>query len=372
MADVVDRIGGRGARRTVACCRAAGATGSGQWTRIGTAVALIGVAACLACGARDASPASPSASPAAGGSSSALEFTAAPIDPDALQFVVALGNTNPWAHTLPSDHIYFYHHLDAGAFPPVPVVVPAAGTVENVLDRGADSKVWVRVNGTYTYYLDHITLASSIVRNAPIAAGAPLGTSRGIAFDLGVINGAQRLSFAAPGRYSQETLNADAPLKYFVEPVRSALYARVRRDGSERDGRIDYDVAGTLAGNWFAADMPATTDSTLGDEFHGRRQIAFVRNVFRPDRPLVSIGGFDMTGTYAVPVEAPDFAAVTPASRLVVYRLLNVGDGSATSTFPVGTLLVELTDAMHLRVEATRSLDAAASGFSAGAQIYAR
>ena len=55
-----------------------------------------------------------------GGSSSAtgpseasgpLVFRFAPIDPLAIQYIVPLGNMGPWAHTLPTDHIYFYHHL---------------------------------------------------------------------------------------------------------------------------------------------------------------------------------------------------------------------------------------------------------------------
>ena len=84
MADVVGRIGGRRARRTIGCCRAAGTTGSGQWRRIGMTGALIAAAACLACGAREASPSAPSSISSAGGSSGAFELTAAPIDLDAL------------------------------------------------------------------------------------------------------------------------------------------------------------------------------------------------------------------------------------------------------------------------------------------------
>ena len=35
------------------------------------------------------------------------------------------------------------------------------------------------------------------------------------------------------------------------EPLRSALYARVRRAGPDKDGKIDCDVPGRLVGNWF-------------------------------------------------------------------------------------------------------------------------
>jgi len=37
---------------------------------------------------------------------------------------------------------------------------------------------------------------------------------------------------------------------------------KVRRTGGEIDGRIDYDVDGTLAGNWFAADLPVSESAS--------------------------------------------------------------------------------------------------------------
>ena len=58
-------------------------------------------------------------------------FTVAPIEPSALQYIVPIGNMGPWAHTFPTDHAYLYHHLGSGTFTPIPVLAPAAGTIEN-------------------------------------------------------------------------------------------------------------------------------------------------------------------------------------------------------------------------------------------------
>jgi len=63
-----------------------------------------------------------------------------------------------------------------------------------------------------------------------------------------------------------------------------------------------------------------------GDMFAGTRQLAFARDAWHPDRLRVSIGGMGMTGLYGVPPETGDFPAVTPASGVVVYRLLNTGE----------------------------------------------
>ena len=67
-------------------------------------------------------------------------FTVAPIDPATLQYIVPLGNMGPWAHTLPTDHAYFYHHLQSGTFVPVPVLAP--GIWAGCLSPARDGRAW--------------------------------------------------------------------------------------------------------------------------------------------------------------------------------------------------------------------------------------
>jgi hypothetical protein len=326
----------------------------------------------LSCGG--SSPTSPAGSSLAPGP---LSFSVSPIDPALLQFIVPLGNMGPWAHTLPTDHIYFYHHLGAGGFAPVPIVAPAAGTVEFALPPNAagEQKIGIRVNRTFLYYFDHVNLAPGVGAGATIRAGAAIGTSAGIAFDFNVTNSSIVLGFVNPVRYggtSGLTLGTDAPLKYFVEPIKSQLYAKVQRDAPDLDGRINYDVDGTLAGNWFAEDLPPAA-SMSGDISTGGKQLAFARDVWHPDRLRISIGGLGMTGLYGVPPETADFPGVTPSTELVVYRLLNTGEpGGAPGITQLGLLLVQMLDASRLRVEAMPEPLARTATFSANAQVYVR
>ena len=320
-------------------------------------------------------PTSPSGSSLPAGP---LSFTFSPIDLALIQFIVPLGNMGPYAHTLPTDHIYFYHHLYSGRFTPVPIRVPASGSVEFILPVNADgeNKTGIRVNGTFLYYFDHITLAPGISVGSHVEAGSLIGTSTNIAFDFNVTNSTISLGFVNPVRYGGSgglTLSTDAPLKYFAEPIRSQLYAKVQRVGADLDGQINYDVAGTLAGNWFAEDLPPT-QSQGGDASTGGKQIAFARDVRFPDRLRVSIGGLGMTtGLYGVPPEAVDFPAVTTASGVVVYRLLNTGEpGGAAGTSQVGLLVVQMLDGQRIRVEAVANPVASTAEFSANAKIYVR
>lgn len=320
--------------------------------------------------------------PACGGSKSpaapeeisgSLSFTVSPIDPGLIQYIVPLGQMGPWAHTFPTDHAYVYHHLGVQGFAPVPVVAPAGGTVNNTYPgTGGQSKIWIKVNSRYSYYFDHVILSGGLGVGARVEAGATIGVSDGIAFDFAVTDQLTTQSFITPARYGLDSIYAQSPFPFFVEPIRSALYAKVQRVSGDLDGKINFDVAGTLSGNWFDDSLPIA-GSTSNDITIGQRQIAFARDVRFPDRLRVSVGGFGMTGLYGVPPGAPDFASITPASGLVVYRLLNTGEpGGPAGVDQLGLLLVQLVDGGHLRVEVVNDRLSASASFSGQVKTYIR
>ena len=300
-------------------------------------------------------------------------FTVAPIEPSALQYIVPIGNMGPWAHTFPTDHAYLYHHLGSGTFTPIPVLAPAAGTIENTYPGlNGEVKAWIRINSQFTYYFDHIVLASGLATGSRVDAGAVLGTSGGAALDFAVRDMGFNVGFIAPARYGMDTVHARSPFPYFTEPLRSQFYAKVQREGGELDGRLSFDLDGTLSGNWFAEDLPVASSSS-NDVNVGSRQLAFARDVRFPDRQRVSIGGFGITGLYGVPPDAPDFAAITPGTGQVVYRLLEAGEpGGPAGTRQVALLVTQLLEGRRLRVEVVRDQIATTAGFSSAAAFYVR
>ena len=302
-----------------------------------------------------------------------LSFTVSPIDPAVIQFIVPLGNMGPWAHTFPTDHAYVYHHIGVTSFAPVTVVAPAAGTISNTFPGVAgESKVWIKVNSRYTYYFDHVVLAGGLGVGSKVEAGASIGTSAGIAFDFAVTDQATTQAFITTARYGIDTVYAQSPFPFFVEPIRSALYAKVQRAGADLDGKINFDVAGTLSGNWFDDSLPIA-GSTSNDITIGQKQIAFARDVRFPDRLRVSVGGFGMTNLYGVAPGSPDFTSITAASGLVIYRLLNTGEpGGPPGVDQLGLVLAQLTDAGHLRLEVVNERVATSAAFSAQARTYIR
>jgi hypothetical protein len=308
----------------------------------------------------------PAARPPPAAAASPDLLRVAPLALDEFAEIVPLGNLNPPGHTFPSDHVYF--HLVEPKKTHV-VYAPAAGTVDWVLETGRnDDKVVVQVTPTLRYYLGHVALASGIRRGAPVAEGQRLGTfsGRAYALDLGVVNDAVTLKgFVNPRRYSADTLHCDSPLKHFREPLRAAMYARVRRARPDKDGKIDFDVPGRLAGNWFL-DGLGERDSFQPGAWD--KHLAFVRDVRDPAAVRIAIGGtLARAGVFAVPKNALDPAQVSRRTGKVTYRLLDVRDGTRC-----GLLLVELVEDDCVRVEVVPGSPRSTPDFSDQARRYRR
>jgi hypothetical protein len=301
-------------------------------------------------------------------------FTASPFDTVAL--IIPLGNLNPPDHTLPTDHIYvevadiFHCPCDLHART---IHAPGSGTVEWILPRNPDSKITIRMTSTFSYYIDHVVLAAGIAPGSSIVAGQPLGSTRegGFGLDLGVINETHTNSgFLVPSRYSLETMNADAPLKFFAEPLRSVLYSRVSRIGPERDGRIDYDVRGRLSGNWFLDGLKA--DQTSSGPEGWPKQLAFVFDTYDPSQARISVGGqLARVGTFGIAAGDPPFASVGTAQGITLYHLLIFGPLGAGPQLTVGVLLVQMQAEDQIRVEMFPG-SSGESQFTAAAKVYRR
>jgi hypothetical protein len=294
-------------------------------------------------------------------------FTQSPIDVSVISSIVPIGNLNPPDHTLPTNHAYFFHPSAANA----DVRAPAAGTV-GTITRGADGgddQLIVTAAPGFDYYLAHIRLDAGVAQGARLTAGQRLGVTASAAgaMDLGIINNAVTLFFARPERYIPGTLHGDSPLKYFADPVKADLYAKVARSGGDKDGQINFDQAGRLAGNWFAPDLlPVSATENFGN---GPKHLAFVRDVTDPSRVRISIGGtLSIAGAYYVQSGATDPADVSTSSGRVAYQLFIVPQAQ----LPAAMMMVQLLAEDRIRVEAFPAGTPLTTEFTGAALPYIR
>lgn len=336
--------------------------------RIAVLLSLMALSACSG-GSHD-SPTSPSSVTAGEGTGSVnagpFVFRASPVALEAIRWITPLGNLNPPDHTVPTDHIYFYIAApDAGesfVTTRTAFFAPADGTVTMLLGAvGAESKIFVRATSTISYYIDHIIPDVNVSPGTRLAAGQRLGTSgAAYAVDLGVINtGLTLTGFANPARYPSDTLHADAPLKYYEEPLRSQLYAKVQRLGSELDGRIDLDVPGRLAGNWYVE--------------NGTNAVAFAYNTYDPAQVRISIGGILATnGVFSTGAVEPRPADVSVATGLVRYTLTRARTGLPLAfDTPSGSMLVQMLTDTRMRAEVFAA-NSRADAFTSSARTFIR
>ena len=309
----------------------------------------------------------------------ALSF--APISLSAALWCMPMGGLNPPGHTLPSDHGGCaisdpdIPHPGGVGFtgPDLVVVAPGGGLVLTILSRttGApDFKIEVAMSSTFTYYIDHIVLDSGIGVGSTLTAGQRIGHTgtNHQAIDLGVYNYQAPLPFVTPSRYGAG-LYADGAFKYFTEPVRSQIYAKVRRNSSDKDGRICFDVAGRLSGGWFEQSMPLQFNQMNPADFN--KELAFVYDSIEPSLPVIAMGGFEgLPGVWYPWTDDPDFSKVSPSSGVVAYHLLQ--QPNPGSSFYFALLLVQMTDDSHLKVQVFPGFGASVTGFTDSALTYVR
>ncbi|OGC32724.1 hypothetical protein A2311_00145 [candidate division WOR-1 bacterium RIFOXYB2_FULL_48_7] len=303
-------------------------------------------------------------------------FVAIPMSLDSIGVVYPLGMMSPPNHVLPTNHIYLSFQNTQETYN---VYFPASGEITRIYG-GVDYKVEVRCSNSFLYYLGHIQsleavyapyIGNNMIFGVPVFAGQLCGTTgqnnlNVHAMDLGVIDTQQHRSFITEANYLSESLNCGAPLDYYSGALRTSLISKVERVGtSEANGKIDYDQAGKLIGNWFHISLSAQPK-----EDYSAKEIAFVYYARNATWEVISIGG-EITGEgvglglYVISPEATHFADVNSSSGIVNYVLHDVFNPSITA----GDLIVRYNADGTISVEASSNY---LTDFSAAAKTYSR
>lgn len=327
-----------------------------------------------ACGSNSTTT-SPTSSSIQAPADGVAQFTVIPVDLLPPGGLTALGSLNPPGHVLPTDHVYFYPSSLAGpsftlGTPVRNVRAPATGVLQFVLQQGSDAKLTFKVTSTFSYYLDHVIPNTAMQVGALVRAGDIVGTST-TTLDLGAYDYATTLGgLITPTRYPDETLHCVSPWKYFVEPLRSQLYALIYRTPSatDKDGKIDFDMAGRLAGGWFDSSLPKTNESAGPTGWP--KTVGFVYDYFDPTQVRISIGGtIAPAGVWAIETGAPRPEAVTVESGKVSYRLMRIFD---PSPIPYGLMLVQMMSTTEIRIEVFVGNTSFTGDFDTNARTYIR
>lgn len=305
------------------------------------------------------------------------QFTVLPVAPAPGLTLTALGNLNPPGHVLPTDHVYFYA-WDLSKAPGQTltttrnVYMPTTGALFMKLQPGGgtDWKLMFRVTQTFYFYLDHVLPSVNINVGDVVPAGTLIGTTDpGGTLDLGAFDqSVTHGGFLTPARYPVQTLNYVSPWKYFAPALQPALYAQIYRTptASDKDGVIDFGVAGKLVGDWFLQGMPA--DSS-GGPYGWKRTVAFVYDYYDPAKVRISIGGtIGPASVWATDSLSPRPETVSTANGVVAYHLINPFDGGPQQ----GLLLVQMVSDTQIKIEYFPGSTASTGQFDGNAYTFVR
>ncbi|MBN2348028.1 MAG: hypothetical protein JXJ22_04275 [Bacteroidales bacterium] len=295
-----------------------------------------------------------------------LVFTQSPVDTANINAVTPLGNINPPGHTFPTNHIYFYMN----GINLVNVYSIAGGEIITVQyhDGSDDNSIVVEFSGTSKYYYDHVSnIPAYIEVGYQIEAGEFIGTSNPLvaALDLGVIDFEVTRSYIIPERYLENFLNCGNPYLYFTDSVRNILYMKNERTSEPRGGKIDYDIDGTLAGNWFLKGTPVHILNATHE--YMETHLTFVYDMWDPEKIIIATGGTLELSPFVSSVvdNTPDPQNITPASGIIKYEFDSWGVD--------GTMLVQMLDNREIKVEVFPDLTGnEVENFTSNAKNYTR
>ena len=196
-------------------------------------------------------------------------------------------------------------------------------------------------------------------------------------FDIGMFDIAKELSFANPSRYSEQYRHNQAWTDYLTPALREQVWLINPRTVEPRGGKVNHDVPGTLAGNWF---LEGTTEITQWS-----KQLVFAHHELYGDKitiadasPLVDGAGvlndgkepflWFVKGNDPQPQTIDVAAGFSTYEVAVWWKLLNNPSAPAE-----GTVAVQLQDANTLKYEwfAEKS-SAEVTEFTSAAKIYKR
>lgn len=328
-----------------------------------------------------------------------VPLTASPIALDQLDSIAPMGNM-VGDHVTPSDHLGF-----ASKTPDkdTPIRAIAKGFIVNITYTKEPSKTWysLQIEHSCTFYstqflVSDITPAlksamegkDSVEVRIPVEADEIIGSLRDHGMDYLLVDLNSTVPFVNPERYANQAhkIHIVDPFLYFSEPLRTQLLAKNLRQYPPPGGVISYDVAGTLAGNWFKAGFKpgndvtdAASELTLGYDFldprivrisigdYQGKAMQFSPSGNSPDPKSVKIGQTIKYGLAGLDYTLPGGGRWDRKS-VVVGLTGKINEGQLT-----GTMLIELVSEKQLKLEAfPGKAPAEVSGFTSAALIYER
>lgn len=315
------------------------------------------------------------------------------------------------AHVTPIDHLYFYPK-DMKNRDAAPVYAMADGYIVDYQERTTNVDTGASKQGEYRLFIQHTcdfysyfdlmtSLDSSIAdklkggdRHLAIRAGQVLGRVGAQSLDTAIYNYAVTLpGFVKPDSYKSEAWKVHLSdfFSFFNDSMKTQMLALNPRKVEPYGGKIDYDIAGKLRGNWFEegtngyAGADKYKNGTPGSDGMGywSGHFSIAPDAVDPSLLNISFGDYQGKATQFTALSAsPDPATVGVSDGIVKYELTQyqqpggnseTGGVSTRQTQVKGTVLLQVLDGDKMKMEAFPDKTASqVSAFTGSAKTYTR
>ncbi len=237
-------------------------------------------------------------------------------------------------HVTPVDHQYFSPTVFNSK--PDTYEVHAMGDAKIVSIEVHPTRIRLvfSVSCTFFYYYDLLTSVEPNINEKAlpidVKAGQLIGHIGGQTLDFAVWDTTKPLTgFINPAHYTGEAwkiYTAD-PLNYYTDDLKKLALSKYVRTAEPRSGKIDYDIDGKLAGNWFQVGTNGYAGAS-GNAQPGYwdGHLAFAPDYIDPTVQIISIGYLAPANgqginQFAVPSGSPDPNTIGANSGLVKFEL---------------------------------------------------
>jgi hypothetical protein len=344
-------------------------------------------------------------------------FTYSPLAVEKIGSIEPMGKTAD-GHVAPIDHIYVSPidtHVPDNTYE---IVMPADGRVVEISRMPAqyigdntgvelspdDFRLVVSFSCRYYAIFIHVhKLSDRLAQELPIepgtnkhvnielAAGEVLAYLGPKPFDWTMVDTEVTLpGFLSPELYAMEPwkIHTISPFDVYAEPLKGQLEARSLRIVPPLGGKIDYDVPGTLIGNWFKEGTNGYEGSDRSRYWDGHLSIA--PDNLNPAGIIYSTGNWEgkaaqylIKGSFdptqiteqsgPVSIDLVERSYIYPEQSKVARGLPHGGVKFRQDTSVVGAVLLQVMDAEKLKVEQFPGKTAAeVGGFTSAASMYER
>ncbi|MBI1970282.1 hypothetical protein HYS47_00895 [Candidatus Woesearchaeota archaeon] len=219
----------------------------------------------------------------------------------------------------------------------------------------------------------------------PVKKGEVIGTVGPHSFDFQIMDMDAKNSFISPDNTEPWTLYTVDTFDYLAEPLRTELLKKNIRTTAPLGGRVNYDLDGTLQGNWYK------NGRRPYDGSHWKEELSVVHDFIDDSQIRVALGNFDgYFRAFGVKGNAPKPETVTPASGMIMYELVpfeyydqsgkmwdaiqyQQGLTAKNEELVFGVVVFQLVDATTLKMEAFPGKTANhVNGFTERAAMYKR